>query len=60
MHIKKFKKKKNGNIILIKYEDFNKKKKNWLFNTIQKEYDEAIVHPEYRYFLTNKFPFIKK
>ena len=51
---------KNGNIILIKYEDFIKKKGNWLYNIIQKEYNEAVNHPEYRYFLINKFPFIKK
>ena len=31
-----------------------------IYREIQKEYDEAIDHPEYRYFLTNKFPFIKK
>lgn len=51
---------RKGNIFLVKYEDFIKEKKDWLYKVIQKEYDEAIDHPEYRYFLTNKFPFIKK
>ena len=51
---------KKGNIVLIKYEDFIKTKKDWLYKTIQKEYDEAINHPEYRFFLINKFSFIKK
>lgn len=51
---------KNGNIVLIKYEDFIKEKRDWLYNIIQKEYNEAVNHPEYRYFLINKFPFIKK
>ena len=50
----------NGNIILIKYEDFIKTKKEWLYSIIQKEYDEAVEHPEYRYFLINKFPFINQ
>lgn len=51
---------KNGNIALKKYEDFIQEKKDWLYKTIQKEYDESVNHPEYRYFLINKFPFIKK
>lgn len=51
---------KKGNIVLIKYEDFIKNKKEWLYKTIQNEYDNAIDHPEYRYFLINKFSFIKK
>ena len=51
---------RKGNIVLVKYEEFIKTKKEWLYKTIQKEYDEAIDHPEYRHFLTSKFPFIKK
>lgn len=51
---------KKGNIVLIKYEDFIKTKKEWLHKTIQQEYEEAVDHPEYRHFLINKFPFIKK
>ena len=48
-----------GLIKIIRYEEFIKYKKEWLYNIIQKEYDEATDHPEYRYFLKNKFPFIK-
>ena len=51
---------KKGNIVIKKYDDFIEEKKEWLYMTIQKEYDEAINHPEYRYFLINKFPFINK
>ena len=51
---------KKGNIVIKKYDDFIKEKKDWLYKIIQKEYDESVNHPEYRYFLINKFPFIKK
>ena len=50
---------KKGNLVLKKYDDLMKEKKDWLYKTIQKEYDEAKEHPEYRHFLINKFPFIK-
>ena len=49
-----------GNIVLVKYEDFIKTRKDWLYKNIQNEYDNAVDHPEYRYFLVNKFPFINK
>lgn len=48
-----------GKICILKYEDLEEKKKEWIKNTMQKEYDEADEHPEYRFFLKNKFPFIK-
>ena len=51
---------KLGHIVLIKYEDFIKDNKEWLSKTIKKEYKEAINHPEYRFFLENKFPFLKR
>ena len=51
---------KKGNLVIKKYDDFIKEKKDWLYKTIQKEYDEAVNHPEYRFFLINKFSFIKK
>lgn len=51
---------KKGNIVLKKYDDFIQEKKEWLYKIIQKEYDEAVEHPEYRYFLINKFSFINK
>ena len=49
-----------GLIKLVKYEDFIKTKKDWLDNIIEKEYSEATNHPEYRYFLENKFTNIRK
>lgn len=49
-----------GNIILIKYEDFIKEKKDWLEKTIITEYEQSDDHPEYRYFLENKFDFINE
>lgn len=49
-----------GEIVLVKYDDFIKEKKEWLEKTIQKEYDEANEHPEYQYFLKSKFKFLKK
>ena len=48
-----------GTIILKKYEDFIQEKKEWLIKTIKKEYEESDNHPEYKYFLENKFPFVK-
>lgn len=48
-----------GEIVLVKYDNFIKEKKEWLENIIQKEYDEADEHPEYRYFLKAKFKFLK-
>lgn len=51
---------KKGNLVLKKYDDFKKKHNNWIVNTMQKEYDKSSDHPEYRHFLINKFPFIKK
>lgn len=48
-----------GEIILIKYNDFIKQKKDWLDNIIRKEYAESENHPEYKYFLESKFKFLK-
>ncbi len=48
-----------GNILLTKYNEFINKKKDWLEKTILKEYEESANHPEYRYFLKSKFPFLK-
>jgi len=50
----------NGNILLIKYEEFIKIKKDWLEKTITKEYNESDNKPEYKYFLVNKFKDIIK
>ena len=44
-----------GLINILKYEDLSDTKINWLNDIIPKEYKEAVDHPEYRYFLENKF-----
>ena len=51
---------KKGNIVLVKYDEFIKNKKDWLEKTIKREYEEANDQPEYRYFLSSKFDFLKK
>ena len=33
---------------------------DWIIKTMQRKYDESSSNPEYRYFLINKFSFIKK
>lgn len=47
-----------GNITIVRYDEFIKNKEDWLKKTIIKEYNEAINHPEYRYFLKAKFKFL--
>lgn len=49
---------KAGLITIIRYDEMTAKKKEWLINTIKVEYKNAINHPEYRFFLKAKFPFI--
>lgn len=49
-----------GNIVLVKYDEFIKRKRIWLEHIIEKEYEEALDHPEYKYFLENHFDFLKK
>ena len=49
---------KTGLITIIRYDEMTAKKKEWLINTIKEEYKNAINHPEYRFFLKAKFPFI--
>lgn len=49
-----------GNIVLVKYDEFIKKKGTWLKRIIQKEYEKSADHPEYRYFLKNHFDFLEK
>lgn len=44
-----------GLINILKYEDLPDTKINWLKDIIPKEYKEANDHPEYKYFLENKF-----
>lgn len=51
---------KKGNIRVVHYDEFIATKKEWLEKIIKKEYEEAFEHPEYRYFLENKFESIIK
>jgi hypothetical protein len=44
-----------GLINILEYEDLPDTKINWLNDIIPKEYNEANDHPEYKYFLENKF-----
>ena len=45
----------NGLITIIYYEEFISKRADWLNKTIKEEYNKSADHPEYRYFLENKF-----
>ncbi|MCM1299090.1 MAG: hypothetical protein NC203_05920 [Firmicutes bacterium] len=44
-----------GHIIIKPYEDNSPEKLRWIRETIKKEYDSALAHPEYRYFLKKHF-----
>ena len=44
-----------GLIKILRFEDMDEKKLAWIENTMKKEYEEAIEHPEYRHFLRGKF-----
>ena len=47
---------RDGLISILSYDDLSDKKKRWLEKTIREEYENASDHPEYRYFLKEKFP----
>lgn len=42
-------------IILIRFQEQTKENLEWIERTIKKEYQGAINHPEYRYFIKSKF-----
>lgn len=46
---------KAGQIRIVKYNDFIAKREKWLYSIIKNEYSEAIDHPEYQFFLKEKF-----
>ena len=48
-----------GLIKLVHYEEQTEKKLNWIRNIMQSEYDGAVNEPEYRFFIEQKFPFVK-
>lgn len=50
---------RRGAIRIGRYENLPEKRLAWVRSTVQAEYDSAQEQPEYRYFLRNKFDFIR-
>ena len=46
---------KEGKIVISRYSSMDDRKKEWIAETINREYMEAADHPEYRKFLEGKF-----
>ena len=51
---------RDGLIKIMRCEDMSPKMKEWVTKTIREEYENAIDHPEYGYFLRGNFPDIIK
>ena len=51
---------KEGLISILRYEDSSKAKLEWIERTIREEYENAVDKSEYRYFIEEKFPFVKR
>ena len=51
---------KEGLITILRYEDNSKERLEWIERTIREEYENALDKPEYRYFIENKFPFVRR
>ena len=47
---------RNGKIVIVRYKELTEKMKEWIAETIRKEYEEAADHPEYRHCLKGVFP----
>ena len=47
---------RNGKIVIVRYKELTEKMKEWIAETIRKEYEETADHPEYRHFLKGVFP----
>lgn len=47
-----------GLLALARYGELTGQKRAWIRRTMREQYDSAGDHPEYRYFLKNKFPFL--
>lgn len=45
----------NKLITVTRFEEMSENKRRWITETMKKEYSEAGEHPEYRYFIENKF-----
>lgn len=50
---------RSGLLLVTRYTELSGKKREWIKKTVQEQYDEAENQPEYRYFLENKFDFIR-
>ncbi len=48
-----------GLISILRYEDNSPAKLEWIEKTMRKQYEDAINQPEYRYFIREKFLFMK-
>ena len=48
----------SGQIVLERYEDMSSNKLDWIRRTMLQEYENSTDRPEYRYFLSAKFPFV--
>lgn len=46
---------KKGLLKIVRFNDFISEREQWLCRIIKEEYDGAADHPEYRFFLENKF-----
>lgn len=49
-----------GKIIITKYENNTPAKLEWIERIIKKEYEKSADHSEYRFFLKEKFDFLKR
>ncbi|MBQ8975362.1 MAG: hypothetical protein IJ072_06540 [Oscillospiraceae bacterium] len=49
-----------GLLTIMRYSDMSDRMKEWIVKTIKAEYENAIDHPEYRYFLKGNFPDVFK
>ena len=45
-------------ITVLRFKDLSDRQREWIGNTICKEYAQAADHPEYRFFLRENFPWI--
>lgn len=51
---------REGLLTVLRYEDDRERIDAWNRKTIPEEYENAAAHPEYRYFLKAKFPFLEE
>lgn len=50
---------RQGLLLITRYENLSENMHVWIRKTVQEQYDSAEGQPEYRYFLKNKFDFIR-